>query len=431
MRILGQSISVEVRESVCSRLFPLTLTFLLERELTLLVVVFVLSTSPVLTTLYHQPYQHVPLYFRLFRLFRDVPFPCSSACRALIPSFRMGVLVRLRRLWVKCKESVFVCGVKNGGKKRVPLYLNRLMTQRCWVVKRGAGQMRGPIRMQGCPSLTFAHALSSNNSSSACDSHSVYSRLMSAAGKASQAAQYALKSIARAARDAAKKPSIKDGLTSKPTAFETKGINYDYPITKDGMRSTRTNATGQPSTTSDVPGESPSFAAESPRVTKPSSIARYLYDPNPTAINYLTFASTRMIAEDPSHPYHIRTIRRLEAFDPSRLHWRVHVPIDVSKKSAIRNWAKKRVVRVFAKELKDFSLERGGSVMDGKQGEGLRGALLVIMSKDPKVALTFTDEEIREDIASTLRAVREKQRTGRRTGPASAPLKKRRGIDQG
>lgn len=306
------------------------------------------------------------------------------------------------------------------------------MTQRCWVVKRGAGQMRGPIRKER-PAFTHFRSCTAVKhliSHLACDPHGVYPRLMSAAGKASQAAQYALRSTTGAARDAAKIPFSKDAFTSKPTAFEVKGITYDHPISTDGQRSTPTEANAQGSATRDASSKDPALVNEKRPQATPSQLLRYFYDPNPTAINNVTFASTRMIAEDPSHPYHIRTIRRLQAFDPSILHWRVHIPIDVSKKSAIRNWAKKRVVRAMVKQLEDMGLERDGGVEDGKDGEGLRGALLILLSKDAKVALGFSDEQVMEDLASVLQAVREKQRSGKRMGPASAPLRQRPAIYQ-
>lgn len=241
---------------------------------------------------------------------------------------------------------------------------------------------------------------------------------MSAAGKASQAAQYALKSTIGAVRNGAKEQFIKDASLSRPTP---NAMTYDKPKSKDSP--TKTNA--QWFAMKDAWSKTPSLADKKPPQAASPQLFRYLYEPKPTAINYLTFASTRMIAEDPSHPYHIRTVRRLEAFDPSILHWRIHVPIEVSKKSAIRNWAKKRVVRALVQHLEDMGLDRDGKLRDGSAGEGLRGALLMILSKDAKVALAFSDEEAKKDVASVLQAVRERQRNGKRMGPAIVPLRQR------
>ncbi|KAK4508712.1 hypothetical protein PRZ48_002451 [Zasmidium cellare] len=240
----------------------------------------------------------------------------------------------------------------------------------------------------------------------------------------------------------------KDGVKSKYTPTATKGTTtYDPDWTRD--RASRLNGQLNQQRASKVPSQGPTFQdgprakpflaedralkrpsnsrtnhppADEDRAQKPppNPLLKYLYDPNPTAINYTTFAGTRAIAEDPSHPYHIRTIRRLEAFDPTKLHWRVQVPTEVSKKSAIRNWAKKRVKRVLARELEKRE----------KEGEGLRGALLVILSKDPKVALTFGEEEAERTVVSILEDVGRKQRLGRRLGPNVLPLRRLREVPE-
>ncbi|KAF2160139.1 hypothetical protein M409DRAFT_29434 [Zasmidium cellare ATCC 36951] len=265
---------------------------------------------------------------------------------------------------------------------------------------------------------------------------------MSAASRLPQAAHHAVKSTFGAAKDAAKKTFLPDGLKARHTPIVTTD-NADGPYwrnnrtgrpTTDGLTSWTGNGSRQRSTSEGTPRSTYSPITHNrlpkqpsqPRPTNdPNALLRYLYDPYPNAINYTTFASTRAIAEDPYHPYHIRTRRRLEAFDPSKLHWRVHVPMDVSKKSAIRNWAKKRVRRAIERELERGGFETDGGVKDGGEGEGMRGALLVILSKDPKAALPFTDEQVKGDVATLLESVRERQRRGQRLGHSVAGLRQR------
>ncbi|KAK3673172.1 hypothetical protein LTR78_007012 [Recurvomyces mirabilis] len=158
----------------------------------------------------------------------------------------------------------------------------------------------------------------------------------------------------------------------------------------------------------------------------PSHLLRYVYEPRPDPINCTTLFPTREFATDPSHPLHIRTKRKLAAFDPDNFHWRVQCPVDVSKRAFVRSWAAKRVGKVLRGKIGaalgrrqgDGLVLRGGEGGGGLEGardaaaaaerEGWIGALLVILTKD-KISLTASDAEVRQSVEWLLERVREKQ----------------------
>lgn len=175
---------------------------------------------------------------------------------------------------------------------------------------------------------------------------------------------------------------------------------------------------------------------------QPSQLLRFVYEAFPEPINCTTLVQTRGYAEDPAHPFHIRTQRRLEQFDPRKLHWRVQCPIDVSKKSFIRSWAVKRVRSAIRKELSTLEYETvvktpasddSGERQDAdpaaqprREAFKLAGALQVILSKS-SVPLTATDDQVKESAswlierAVTLRKVAlEKRRVEDKRGVRQA-----------
>ncbi|EMC94527.1 hypothetical protein BAUCODRAFT_149666 [Baudoinia panamericana UAMH 10762] len=171
---------------------------------------------------------------------------------------------------------------------------------------------------------------------------------------------------------------------------------------------------------------------------------RFVYEPFPKPINCTTHTITKDIAAEPWHPLHIRIQRKLADFDPKRLHWRVVCPSDVSKKSFIRHWAAKRVRFAVAARLDDLSGTRvdneqnnrdssnesklstasgrdpdtrgGGDAAlrtmnpsrAGQRNGDLTGALLIILPKDPKLALTADGQEIERSVTHMLRQVQAK-----------------------
>lgn len=132
---------------------------------------------------------------------------------------------------------------------------------------------------------------------------------------------------------------------------------------------------------------------KAPSQRKP--LMNIVFQLNPKAINCTNFTATTIFAQDKYHPLHIRTHRRLAAFDPSKFHWRILVPLDVSKRSSVRNWVQKRIKAAFHKELKLRGMKKDGAFRDGT-GQALSGALLVIMAKSPELALEFTNAEAEE-----------------------------------
>lgn len=134
---------------------------------------------------------------------------------------------------------------------------------------------------------------------------------------------------------------------------------------------------------------------------RPQSLFRLNYQYNPDPVNTATHGVTRALAaSDSAHPFHIRTVRRLRAFDPSKLHWRVFAPPEMAKKF-IRDHAKRRVREAFADELRAMGWERDGSVRTKGVEEGavrkypLSGAVGILLNRE-SISLTATSEEVRQ-----------------------------------
>ncbi|KAK4548303.1 hypothetical protein LTR36_010173 [Oleoguttula mirabilis] len=137
-----------------------------------------------------------------------------------------------------------------------------------------------------------------------------------------------------------------------------------------------------------------------PPAVKPHQLLTFTYQPNPGPVNCTTLRPTIDFATDDFHPFHIRTKRKLDAFDPTKLHWRVQCPTDVSSKSLIRNWATKRLRNAFAQRLLEGGWEKDGSPLK-RQGDGgsavhkesLSGALLMVLHKSD-ITLTASKEAV-------------------------------------
>ena len=156
----------------------------------------------------------------------------------------------------------------------------------------------------------------------------------------------------------------------------------------------------------------------------PCGLIRIHYEPFPGPLNCTSFPSTRDFAADPSHPFHIRTLRRLEDFDATKLHWRVQCPVDVSKKAYVRGVVGRKWRNAFRralvgeeggpKGLEDGAHE-GGSVAVRSKYEGLSGALLVLLAKDSKKILTASGQQMDESVQWALHRVSQLQNYARRT----------------
>lgn len=150
---------------------------------------------------------------------------------------------------------------------------------------------------------------------------------------------------------------------------------------------------------------------QSPSPSKGNEVPlmHFIYEPHAKPMNCTTFLATKSMLTDPSHPLHIKTKRKYADFNPHILHWRIQVPLSVSKKAAIRNNAKKRLRHAFRVELKRRGVRQDGTVREA-QKHALKGALLINMSGNAERTLTFTEEEAMETAKFVLDRVKQKLR---------------------
>lgn len=128
----------------------------------------------------------------------------------------------------------------------------------------------------------------------------------------------------------------------------------------------------------------------------------FAFQRHPRAFNVTTVMPTAIIS-DPStcHPQQISVRRRLEAFDPKKLHWSVAVPSAFSKRSSIRDHARRRCREAFRTELRLAGWDSDGRRIPGGGSSGreqkfdLEGALKLTV-KHP-AGLTMTGEQLREN----------------------------------
>lgn len=135
------------------------------------------------------------------------------------------------------------------------------------------------------------------------------------------------------------------------------------------------------------------------------------YEKNPKPINVTTLVPTTLFVDFKScHPFHIKTTRRLDQFDPTKLHWTVTSPLDLSKSALVRRTAARRVREAFRQELRCAGwnddgrrIPEGG--LDGTVRDfDLRGALRLNLVKEP-VVVTATSEEIRESASLAVKTL--------------------------
>ncbi|KAM0712177.1 hypothetical protein Q7P37_011271 [Cladosporium fusiforme] len=152
------------------------------------------------------------------------------------------------------------------------------------------------------------------------------------------------------------------------------------------------------------------------------------FERHPEPLNVATFQTTRNFADPRSnHPYHIRTVRRVRAFDASKLHWFVNVPADVSRSAFIRNRAGRRVREAFRAELRKAGWDSDGRRIEAAVAGGpavppvadLSGALKLGLVKD-SFAVTATPEEIQLHASWAVRSVVALQNlSGKDAGPSN------------
>ncbi|KAK6435137.1 hypothetical protein LTR95_008675 [Oleoguttula sp. CCFEE 5521] len=149
-----------------------------------------------------------------------------------------------------------------------------------------------------------------------------------------------------------------------------------------------------------------------------SPIKKLLYvnfDPRPRPLNIATLETTRNLADASSkHPFHIRTQRRLAAFDPTKLHWRVLTPTGLSKSAYIRDKVGKRIQEAFKDELRSQGWDPNGRriAVEGtgaEQERNLCGAVMIGVVKDP-IAITASMDDVRESVSVAVRKIVQEQR---------------------
>lgn len=124
------------------------------------------------------------------------------------------------------------------------------------------------------------------------------------------------------------------------------------------------------------------------------------------ALNCTTFGTTRVMASDKSHPLHIKTHRKLAAFDPQGFYWRVNCNVDMSKKAIVRNSCKKNFKKAFVWALAEAGWGPDGRPLDPeKQERRLTGAVLLSIVTDPKLVLTAKREDLRREAGEAVRKI--------------------------
>jgi hypothetical protein len=164
--------------------------------------------------------------------------------------------------------------------------------------------------------------------------------------------------------------------------------------------------------------------------TKPASKApnflTFKFQANPKPLNCTTFPMTKDFALDPSHPLHIRTTRRLAAFDSSVLHWNVKTPLEMSKKATVRAWAIRRVKVAFREALKEGGWQTDGSGVAYDGDMRLRGALCIFVQKDKDI-IEASGEDVRRQCVWLLRKIVQLQtdraQNGRSNGGQRVPYR--------
>lgn len=164
-------------------------------------------------------------------------------------------------------------------------------------------------------------------------------------------------------------------------------------------------------------------------MSKAQTLLTFEFQPNPRPINCCTFPITRTIAADISHPLYIRTQRRMEAFDPTILHWAVRAPLNLSKKATVRWWAGRRIKAAFREVLKEAGLDSKGR-RTGTGVAGLNGALRISTPADHKI-LDASGEEVKKECARILQQVMRKQKAPRGNGSQMETVQKSRSRDFG
>lgn len=137
------------------------------------------------------------------------------------------------------------------------------------------------------------------------------------------------------------------------------------------------------------------------------------YERNPKPLNVTTLIPTTLFADFKSaHPFHIKTTRRLAQFDPTKLHWTINSPVDLSKSALVRKTAARRAREAFRQELRLAGWNDDGRRIPEGGSDGtvpsfdLSGALRINLVKEA-FAVTATIEEVRESASWAVKTLSE------------------------
>jgi hypothetical protein len=152
--------------------------------------------------------------------------------------------------------------------------------------------------------------------------------------------------------------------------------------------------------------------------SKATELFTWRFEPRPRSFNCTIFEATKDFARDASHPLHIKTRRRLTAFDPTILHWNVKAPLELSKKAIVRVWAIRRVKVAFREALKEGGWDANGRRLAGA-GIELSGAVCMYLSKN-KGIIKASGEDVKRECEGVLRLVVKRQSLPRNDGRAAS-----------
>ncbi|KEQ72887.1 hypothetical protein M436DRAFT_47156 [Aureobasidium namibiae CBS 147.97] len=125
------------------------------------------------------------------------------------------------------------------------------------------------------------------------------------------------------------------------------------------------------------------------------------FEPFPRPVNCTTFTATDTIVKDERHPLNIPFSRRLDEWNPKRLHWIIRTPLSISKKRTIRSWVTRRFRDTLIDELKNSGFNRWGEpLVPSRLKSPLTGALAITILPP---ALTASVQDVRHICSSILR----------------------------
>lgn len=144
-------------------------------------------------------------------------------------------------------------------------------------------------------------------------------------------------------------------------------------------------------------------------IPKPGAVKTRLlntaYERRPGLRHVATHETTSLFLVLAHHPFHMRTLQRLQQVDPEKLQIRVSAPKQFSHSAFIKNRALHRFRGLLAERLclngwnYDGSIiESAGDAPDGQRKRApfrLSGAYAVMLSKDTELVLNATSDEIR------------------------------------